>query len=64
MKKRHEQKLVIISIFLLIAFNLPLVLVADYRGQIGGMPVFYVYIFSVWALTSLFSFLIIKRYGE
>lgn len=64
MKKRHEQKLVILSLFLLAAFNLPLILVADSSKSIGGIPISYVYIFSLWLFSSILTFILIKKYGE
>lgn len=64
MKQRHQQKLVIISLVLLIALNLPIVLLFDNAGSLLGFPVIYIYIFSVWLFSALLSLLIIKRYHE
>lgn len=64
MKKRHEQKLIILAILLLMAFNMPLLLLFDSSQAVGGIPVIYVYIFSIWLLSLLVSFIIVKRYYE
>lgn len=64
MKQRHQQKLVIISLVLLIALNLPIVLLFDSAESFMGFPVIYIYIFSVWLFSTLLSLLIIKRYHE
>ena len=64
MKQRHQQKLVIISMVLLIALTLPIVLLFDSADSVLGFPVIYIYIFSVWLFSALLSLLIIKRYHE
>lgn len=64
MKKRHEQKLVILSLALLLAFNLPLVLLFDHADAILGIPVIYGYFFSIWIFSIVVSFLVVKRYYE
>lgn len=64
MKKRHQQKLVILSMALLIGLNIPIVLLFDSAQSLLGFPIIYIYIFSVWAFSVLLSFLIIKRYDE
>lgn len=64
MKKRHEQKLIILSLILLIGFNMPLLLIFDSAQAIGGIPVIYIYFFSLWIISVLVSFLVIKRYHE
>jgi hypothetical protein len=64
MKKRHEQKLVILSMILLGCFNLPLILLFESSDACLGFPVIYIYIFSIWLLSILVSFLIIRTYVE
>jgi hypothetical protein len=64
MKQRHQQKLVIISMVLLIGLNLPILLLFDSAECFMGFPVIYIYIFSVWLFSILLSFIIIKRYHE
>lgn len=64
MKKRHQQKLVILAISLLFLLNIPIVLLFDGSGAIYGIPNFYVFIFLVWLLSVFFSYTIIKRFYE
>jgi hypothetical protein len=64
MKKRHLQKLVIVSIVLLIGLNLPILLLFDSSQNVLGFPAIYIYFFSIWLLSILVSLLIVKRYNE
>ncbi|WDO12093.1 hypothetical protein MH928_12240 [Flavobacterium sp. WW92] len=64
MKKRHEQKLIIVSLILLLGFNMPLMLLFDSASSIGGIPLIYIYFFSLWLFSILISLLVIKRYYE
>ncbi|RYD93714.1 MAG: hypothetical protein EOP54_18740 [Sphingobacteriales bacterium] len=64
MKKRHEQKLIILSILLLMAFNMPLLLLFDSAEPVLGIPVIYIYFFSVSLASVIISFYIIRRYYE
>lgn len=64
MKQRHAQKLVILSLVLLLAFNIPFLLIFDSSDSALGFPLIYVYIFSIWLMSILISFLIVKRYYE
>ncbi|MBB1194129.1 hypothetical protein DNC80_10690 [Flavobacterium sp. SOK18b] len=64
MKKRHEQKLVILSMLMLLALNMPLLLLFDSSQPLFGFPIVYVYIFSAWLFSIAISYLIIKRYYE
>ena len=64
MKKRHQQKLIIITLLLWMGFNMPLVLLFDSAQEIGGFPLIYIYFFSLWVLAILLSLLIVRRYNE
>ncbi|KIA83933.1 hypothetical protein OA84_09445 [Kaistella solincola] len=64
MKKRHQQKLVILSIALFILFNAPVLLLFNSTERFLGLPLIYVYIFFVWAASSVSSFLIFKKFNE
>ncbi len=64
MKKRHQQKLVVLSMALLIGLNVPIVLLFDSSQSLLGFPIVYIYIFSVWSFSVLLTFFIIKRYDE
>ncbi|CCG53335.1 Protein of unknown function [Flavobacterium indicum GPTSA100-9 = DSM 17447] len=64
MKKRHQQKLVVLSFILLVGFNLPIILLFDQSSFIFGIPVIYIYVFSIWFFSVILSYLILKRYYE
>ncbi|WP_338409654.1 hypothetical protein [uncultured Flavobacterium sp.] len=64
MKKRHQQKLIVLSLGLLIAFNLPILLLFDNSESFWGFPIIYIYIFSVWLISVLISMLVVNRYYE
>lgn len=64
MKKRHQQKLLIISIGLLIGFNMPIVLLFDSSQSIFGIPAIYIYFFSITMCSILISLLVVNRYNE
>lgn len=64
MKKRHEQKLIILSIGLMIAFSIPVSLLFNSSREVAGYPMILVYIFAVWMISIIISFIIVKKYGE
>lgn len=64
MKKRHEQKLVILSIGLMIAFSIPFSLLFNSDREVFGYPMILVYLFVVWMISIIISFVIVKRYDE
>ncbi|ROH99439.1 hypothetical protein [Chryseobacterium daecheongense] len=64
MKKRHEQKLIILSIGLLIAFSIPVSLLFNSDREIFGYPMILIYIFAVWMVSIIISFVIVKKYDE
>lgn len=64
MKKRHQQKMIIVSMILLVGFNLPIVLLFDSAQNLLGFPIIYIYFFSIWFFSILVSLLIVKRYNE
>ncbi|MBV6881407.1 hypothetical protein NG800_015720 [Epilithonimonas ginsengisoli] len=64
MKKRHEQKLIILSFGLMILFSAPIVLLFNSERAVFGLPMLYVYIFGVWLLSVVASFIIFKKYDE
>jgi len=64
MKKRHEQKLIILSITLFLLFNIPFVLIFNFEGAVLGIPIFYFSIFSIWLLSIIISGIVLKRYYE
>lgn len=64
MKKRHEQKLIILSFGLLILFSAPIILLFNSEKEVFGFPLIYVYIFAVWLFSSVTSLIILKKYDE
>lgn len=64
MKKRHQQKLLIISVGLLIGFNMPIVLLFDSSQSIFGIPAIYIYFFLITMCSILISLLVVNRYNE
>jgi len=64
MKKRHEQKLVILSIGLIIVFNFPLIMLVDSSDAVYGIPVLYLYIFGFWLVAVIISYMVLKRHYE
>ncbi|PQJ19280.1 hypothetical protein [Nonlabens tegetincola] len=63
MKKRHQQKLVILSIALVIFLNVPILWIFNYSDSILGVPILYAYIFFVWLVSIFITYLIVKRYA-
>ncbi|MGJ8760564.1 MAG: hypothetical protein ACSHXA_08445 [Polaribacter sp.] len=64
MKKRHEQKLVVLSIALFLIFNIPFVLIFNFEGEVYGIPTFYFSIFSAWLLSIVISYIVLNRHYE
>ena len=64
MKKRHEQKLVFISIVLLVLLNVPLIFVFNTEGSFYGFPTLYFSIFIIWIFAVIISFFVLKKYHE
>ena len=64
MKKRHEQKLVILSMVLFVLFNAPILLLFNQVKEYFGLPFIYIYIFGIWFASSIISFVIFKKYEE
>ncbi|UKB85603.1 hypothetical protein LF887_08275 [Chryseobacterium sp. MEBOG06] len=64
MKKRHEQKLIILSIGLMIAFSIPISLLFNSEKEVMGYPMILIYLFAVWMISIVISFVIVKRYDE
>jgi len=64
MKKRHEQKLVLLSIASFVMLNIPLIFIFNSNDIFLGIPVFYFSIFTICLFSILGSFYILKRYYE
>lgn len=64
MKKRHKQKLVILSITLFVMLDAPVLLLFNHTQEILGLPMIYLYLFMVWLASSIASFLIFWKFDE
>jgi len=64
MKKRHQQKLIILSFGLFVFLNIPFVMIFNVDGAIWGLPILYFYIFLVWLFSIIISFIVLKKHYE
>ena len=64
MKKRHEQKLIVLSVALFLIFNVPFLLIFNSEGEVFGVPTFYFSVFSIWLLSIIISYIVLKRHYE
>ena len=64
MKKRHEQKLVVLTIILWFLFNIPFIFIFNVNEAIFGIPILYFSIFSIWFVSILISYIVLKRHYE
>jgi hypothetical protein len=64
MKKRHQQKLIVLTILLLALFNIPILLLFDVEYSIVGFPLIYFYIFVIWVLAIVITNIILRRFHE
>ncbi|MDQ1095757.1 MULTISPECIES: hypothetical protein [Chryseobacterium] len=62
MKKRHEQKLILLSIGLMVAFSIPVSLLFNSEQEVLGYPMLLVYIFALWMAAVIIAFVIVKKY--
>ena len=64
MKKRHQQKLIVLSVILLCLLNIPILLLFNTGNKLLGFPIIYLYIFFVWLASIVISYVILKKYYE
>ncbi|OGS71038.1 MAG: hypothetical protein A3F91_13425 [Flavobacteria bacterium RIFCSPLOWO2_12_FULL_35_11] len=64
MKKRHQQKLIVLSLMLLFLLNVPVLLIFNSSTTFIGFPILYFYIFFVWIVSIIVSYIILKKYYE
>ncbi|WP_449387743.1 hypothetical protein [Chryseobacterium lineare] len=62
MKKRHEQKLILLSIGLMVAFSIPVSLLFNSEQEVLGYPMLLVYLFAVWMISIIIALVIVKKY--
>lgn len=63
-KKRNQQKLIALTILLFCLFNIPFLTMFDKGFTIYGFPLIYFYIFVVWLLAIIVSYIVLKRFYE
>ena len=56
--------MVILSMLMVLALNMPILLLFDSAEPFLGFPIVYIYIFSAWLFSIGTTYLIIKRYYE
>ncbi|SFS69292.1 hypothetical protein SAMN04488006_2621 [Lutibacter maritimus] len=64
MKKRHQQKLIVLAIVLLCLLNIPIILIFNSNTSVIGLPLIYLYIFFVWIVSIIISYIILNKYYE
>ncbi|PKP13495.1 MAG: hypothetical protein CVU08_05020 [Bacteroidetes bacterium HGW-Bacteroidetes-3] len=64
MKKRHQQKLIVLSLLLLCLFNIPIILIFNSSTTFMGFPLLYFYVFFIWIVSIIVSYVILKKYYE
>ncbi len=64
MKKRHQQKLIVLSVSLMFIWNIPLMMLFDQDIIVWGFPFFYFSIFLSWLLAVGIAYFMIKRYDR
>jgi len=64
MKKRHQQKLVILSLGLILLINVPFINVFNLSHSVLGFPAFYFSVFSLWAITCCIAYFILNKYSD
>jgi hypothetical protein len=63
-KKRHEQKLVLLSIAIFLILNMPFIFIFESEDAILGIPILYFSIFSIWLFSIIVSYIVLKRHYE
>jgi len=64
MKRRHQQKIILISICLILLWNIPAILLFNIDSVILGFPTLYFFIFITWLAAIFSAFFIIKKYDK
>ena len=64
MKKRHQQKLIVLSLVLFFLLNVPFKSIFVSEIQVLGFPAIYLFIFLSWFIVVLISYQILKRFYE
>lgn len=65
MRKRDQQKFVVVSIVLGILFIFPIVQgLSQFQFQVFGFPAFYAIVFAIWLSSVGITFYLLKRYDK
>ncbi|RDY62078.1 hypothetical protein [Flagellimonas nanhaiensis] len=64
MKKRHQQKLILLAAVLFFLWNVPFVALFDKELHVLGFPLFYAFIFLCWLGGIIISYIILKKFYE
>jgi len=64
MKKRHQQKLIILSLGLFIILNVPFIMIFNTDGSVFGIPILYFFVFLIWLFSVIISFIVLNKYYE
>ncbi len=59
--KTKQQKLWVAFLGMLVLLNFPLLSIFNHSMLWFGIPLLYLYIFSVWAIVILYTFIIVER---
>jgi len=63
-KKRHQQKFIVLSVMLFFLWNVPFVSIFDGDAHLFGFPIFYIFVFLSWLLSIVISFIVLKKFYE
>ena len=63
-KKRHQQKLVGLSLLLCILWNIPFLAIFNIDGAIYGFPILYLDLFISWLVVSIIAYTILSKHYE
>ncbi len=61
METRKDQKLLIVSCLFLVLFTFPVLSIFNSESSVNGIPVLYLYIFTIWIFFIITIFRLIKK---
>ncbi|MCV6630643.1 MAG: hypothetical protein OIF50_12395 [Flavobacteriaceae bacterium] len=64
MKGRHKQKLIVLSLVLLVLLNIPVILMFNSTKAIFGFPLLYFSVFLIWLIAIVMSIRLLWKYYE
>ncbi|SMC00227.1 conserved hypothetical protein [Hymenobacter roseosalivarius DSM 11622] len=63
-EQRRGQRLLFVSLLFAVLLNFPLLAVFDHAGQLGGIPVLYLYVLLAWLALVLLTGWLVRRNNE